>query len=131
MAKTNNKDREMNTAKNMSTEEIISLYAQHQSSYKVAAIVGCHATAVVKRLKKAGAHLRSTGGIRGGLKYPEDKRAAALCAGFCSWDVAIAIMNASGLTPNTIAQELGETTGANIRHRLKYHDEIRREECSL
>lgn len=125
MAKTNNKDREMNTAKNISTEEIISLYAQHQSSYKVAAIVGCHATAVVKRLKKAGAKMRSTGGIRGGLKYPEDKRAAAQSAGFCSWDVAIAMMSASGQSPRAIAKQLGETTGANVRHRLRYHDEIR------
>lgn len=121
----------MSNIRDISTEELATLYEKHRSSYKVAVIVECCASTVTKRLKKAGAKLRPTGGIRGGLKYAEDKKEAALRAGFCSWDVAIAVLSASGQSPAAIAKELGETTGANIRHRLKYHEDIRREACTL
>lgn len=126
----------MNIAKNISTEDLATLYAKHKSSYKVAAILGCCSKTVLDRLRKAGIKRRPSGGMRGGLKYPEDKRAAAQRAGFCSWDVAIAVMSASGQSPAAIAKQLGETTGVNIRHRLRYHDEIRtltrkEEACTL
>ena len=121
----------------ISAQKLQKLYAEHKSSYKVATILGCCSKTVLERLKKSGVERRPTGGMRGGLKYPEDKRAAAQSAGFCSWDVAIAIMSASGQSPAAIARKLGETTGANVRHRLRYHDEIRaltrkeKKECTL
>ena len=111
--------------KEISTEKLLELYAKHKSSYKVGAILGCCSKTVLERLKKAGMERRPSGGMRGGLKYPEDKKEAALRAGFCSWDVAIAVLSASGQSPRAIAKQLGETTGVNVRHRLRYHDEIR------
>jgi hypothetical protein len=108
-----------------STEEIIRLYEEHKSSYKVAGIVGCHPTTARDRLKKAGKKLRHSGGIRGELKYPMDKAKAAAREGFSSWDEALVALNDNGYCPAKIAAKLGEATGANIRQRLRYLKEIK------